>query len=83
MLTFKVTKFIFILSIPKKRRKTRKKWQKDRPSVFKACLTPKKNAVNDVIIGGAGPYYTNMTTVEFFDLATGKWINLPNLERGR
>jgi hypothetical protein len=41
------------------------------------------NAANDVIIGGAGPYYTNMTTVEFFDLATGKWINLPNLERGR
>jgi hypothetical protein len=42
-----------------------------------------KNAANNVIIGGAGPYYTNMTTVEFFDLATGKWINLPNLERGR
>jgi hypothetical protein len=24
-----------------------------------------------------------MTAVEFFDLNTGKWINLPNLERGR
>ena len=34
-------------------------------------------------IGGAGPYFTNMTAVEFFDLNTGKWINLPNLERGR
>jgi hypothetical protein len=35
------------------------------------------------IPGGAGPYFTNMTAVEFFDLATGKWISLPNLGRGR
>jgi hypothetical protein len=52
-------------------------------SRFQRLSNADKNAANDVIIGGAGPYYTNMTTVEFFDLATGKWINLPNLERGR
>jgi hypothetical protein len=50
---------------------------------FRRLSYADKNAANDVILGGAGPYYTNMTTVEFFDLATGKWINLPNLERGR
>ena len=39
--------------------------------------------MSSLLLGGAGPYFTNMTAVEFFDLNTGKWINLPNLERGR
>ena len=36
-----------------------------------------------VISGGSSGFHTNMTAVEFFDLNSGAWVNLPSLDRGR
>ena len=49
-----------------------------------ACTKVTLNGRPGVVVsGGANRNNRNMTEVEFYDLATGRWVGLPGLSRGR
>jgi len=49
-----------------------------------SCAKAKFNGKEGVIVsGGAKGSSMNLTSVEWFDLQTGEWVNLPQLNQGR
>ena len=49
-----------------------------------ACTKVRINGRQGLVVsGGASPASPNMTSVEFFDISTGQWFELPPLQRGR